>query len=99
MGIKFSESRGGFVSLRMDLERLETEKGINENLVDGTRKLDQILNSQRSLEEKTSLRYSRLLESSMRKMNSRSAGFQEPQNHANMHQERTIEDRNVLSQR
>jgi len=87
------------VSLRTDLERLETEKGVNEKFVEWTRKLDQILNSQRSLQNKTGLGYSRSQESSMRKMNFKPVGFEEPHSYAKVCQEKINEDKNVASKR
>lgn len=42
-------------SLRTDLEKIKTEKGLNEKISKGTRRLDHILNSQRPSGIKTSL--------------------------------------------
>ena len=47
------------VSLRMNLERVETKKGLNEKIVEGTRKIDQILKSQRSSGNKIGFGYPR----------------------------------------
>lgn len=78
---------------------MENEKGINEKFTKGTKKLDQVLNSQRSSRNKTGLGYSTSKGSSMGKMNFSSAGFEEPQSYAKMYQERINEDKNLAIQR
>lgn len=47
------------VSLRTNLDGINIEKDLNEKIAKDTRKLDQILNSQRPLGIKTGLGYSK----------------------------------------
>ena len=60
------------ISLRTDIERVETKKGLNEKLTEGSRKIDKIINSQRYSGKKIGLGYSRTNEYSMGKTNFRS---------------------------
>ena len=83
----------------MDLDKMNTEKGINERFVECTININHILNNQSFLENKTILGYSRPQGYFMGKMNFRSTGFEETQSHAKVHQERINGYRKVVSHR
>lgn len=88
-----------FISLRTNIDRVETKKGLNEKIVEGIRNIDHDLNNQRSSRNKTSLGYSRTHESFLGKIKFISLVFEEPKSYEKKLQEITNEDKRAERQR